>query len=166
MHDVLKYDPITGIITYKVTLSRSKQKGDVAGRLNAEGYIRIDIHSRSFLAHRLAIFLTTGLFPADDMVVDHINHSRSDNRFANLREVTQSINIRNSSIKATNSSGAIGISWNSANRNWRARIKVDYKTIELGSFIEFSDAVNARKNAEVLYGFHENHGKQNVHLCT
>ncbi len=31
--------------------------------------------------------------------------------------------------------------------------------IHLRYFNEFSEAVNARKNAEVLYGYHANHGK-------
>ena len=31
--------------------------------------------------------------------------------------------------------------------------------LEIGSFFHFEDAVLARENAEVKYGFHKNHGK-------
>ena len=33
------------------------------------------------------------------------------------------------------------------------------KNVTIGYFSSFDDAVNARKNAEIANGFHENHGK-------
>jgi len=36
---------------------------------------------------------------------------------------------------------------------------VDGKTIHLGRFDKFEDAVAARKAADIKYGFHPNHGK-------
>jgi hypothetical protein len=36
----------------------------------------------------------------------------------------------------------------------------DDKTMLLGTFKDFGDAVNARVAAEMAYGFHENHGKR------
>ena len=40
-----------------------------------------------------------------------------------------------------------------------ASIKVNYKNKHLGRFDAFSDAVKSRKEAEVAFGFHKNHGK-------
>ena len=36
---------------------------------------------------------------------------------------------------------------------WYAYITVNYKTKHLGSFSQYADAVNARKEAEKKYGF-------------
>lgn len=41
---------------------------------------------------------------------------------------------------------------------FHAYIMVNRKQIALGSYDNISDATEARKNAEVLYGFHTNHG--------
>lgn len=39
-----------------------------------------------------------------------------------------------------------------------AKIKVDYKTINLGLYSDIEKAVEARKKAEIKYSFHKNHG--------
>jgi hypothetical protein len=91
--------------------------------------------------------------------VDHINHNRTDNRWNNLRAVTSKSNSRNQSKSIKNKSGVTGVHWDNLRNRWIAQIHIDYKTVHLGTFVEFHEAVNARKNAEVLYGFHENHGK-------
>lgn len=36
---------------------------------------------------------------------------------------------------------------------------VNYKTIYLGRFDNLEDAIKARQEAEIKYGFHPNHGK-------
>jgi len=91
--------------------------------------------------------------------VDHINHVKSDNKWDNLRKVTATENKRNSPHCRNNTSGLMGISWRNDSKRWRARINVEGKCIDLGSFVNFHEAVNSRKNAEVFYGFHINHGK-------
>lgn len=42
---------------------------------------------------------------------------------------------------------------------WRAQIVVSGILIFLGYFERKQDAITARKEAEVKYNFHENHGK-------
>jgi len=91
--------------------------------------------------------------------VDHINHIRDDNRWENLRLVSASGNSRNRGMSSRNTSGVTGVTWSRSKSRWVAQIKVDKENKTLGVFTDFSEAVNARKNAEVLYGFHENHGK-------
>ncbi|EOA5908665.1 AP2 domain-containing protein, partial [Salmonella enterica subsp. enterica serovar Brandenburg] len=64
------------------------------------------------------------------------------------------------SIGVNNTSGALGV-WREKRRNkWVAEIKVDRRKIHLGQFDNFDEAVAARKDAEVKYGLHENHGKK------
>ena len=47
--------------------------------------------------------------PEDGLVCDHINTRRYDNRFMNLRIVTQKINMQNKSISSANISGVTGV---------------------------------------------------------
>lgn len=86
-----------------------------------------------------------------NMVVDHINHNTMDNRKYNLRICTQSENIANSQIAINNESGVTGVSWNPTRNKWESKIMVNRKTINLGRYNDFEDAVKARKEAEDKY---------------
>lgn len=89
--------------------------------------------------------------PPDGMICDHINRNGLDNRNENIRFATHQENLFNAGPKKNNKSGYQGVYWNPANKNWRSRIKVNGKPIELGSFINLYDAIAARKAAEVKY---------------
>ncbi len=84
-------------------------------------------------------------------VVDHINRDSLDNRNENIRFCDNLENSRNIGPKKNNTSGVSGVYWNSDNNKWRSRIKVNYKTIEIGSFDKLEDAKKARKEAEIKY---------------
>ena len=144
----LIYDDKTGLF--------SNKKGKIIGSISL-GYIRISINKKSYQAHRLAWLYVYGKLPKCQ--IDHINHNRADNKINNLREVTNLENGKNQSLRNDSKSGVVGVSWHTASKKWRARIMVDGADIHLGHFFLFHEAVNARKNAEVLYDFHENHGK-------
>lgn len=58
-----------------------------------------------------------------------------------------------------NTSGVIGVFWNKGVGKWTAKIKKNQITTNLGNFINFEDAVSARKKAEEDLGFHMNHGR-------
>ena len=72
----------------------------------------------------------------------------------NLRWATKTVQSRNCKIGSNNKSGHTGVSWCKQTEKWRAVIAVDYKTINLGRFIELDDAIAARKAGEVKYNFH------------
>ena len=152
----LHYEPLSGVFTRKISNHRSVKVGDIAGTKHPYGYIMIKVTKKITAAHRLAFLYMDGIMPNE---VDHINHVRDDNRWINLRSVTRSENCKNNSKRKDNSSGVCGVHWKTRDKRWIAQIRVDGKNIWLGQYTVFSDAVNARKNAEVLYGFHENHGK-------
>jgi len=90
--------------------------------------------------------------------VDHINHIRNDNRWINLREVTHQENNKNCSLRVTNTSGFMGICWDTSRGLWKSQIMVDGKTKYLGRFKDKKQAIKARQEANILYNFHENHG--------
>ena len=100
----------------------------------------------------------TGDFPPE--TIDHINRVRDDNRWRNLRPVSQKENSRNQKIYSTNTSGISGVTWRKQDKVWRSTIGVANKVSHLGSFNNLFEACCVRKAAELKYGFHQNHGRK------
>ena len=153
-----KFQIIDGVLKWKASDCKRIKPGEDAGCKRKNGYIYVNLDGKIKAAHRIVWEMHHGCIP-DDMYIDHINHIRSDNRIENLRLVSRIDNARNSNKSKANRSGVTGVSWNGQKRRWRAQITIFNRSINLGNFIEFNDAVNARKEAEDFYGFHENHGK-------
>lgn len=156
LKSLLDYNSDTGIFTWKVQNGPRARVGYPAG--TTDGYVRIKINGILYLAHRLAFLYETGVWPKDQ--IDHINHIRSDNRFSNIREVTHSENKRNVPIRSDNTSGVTGVFWDKSINKWVSQIMFDNKSVYLGSFNTISEAMKARSDAEIKYGFHENHGNK------
>jgi len=125
--------------------------------LSNDGYCRGMIFGRSIRAHRAVYAMVNGQWPND--LIDHINGKKQDNRPENLRDVSSLENHRNIKIPASNTSGAVGVDWAKSVSMWRANIKINGKTKFLGHFENKSDAIKARAEANVKYGFHPNHGR-------
>lgn len=151
----LHYNISTGAFTWVSSKSRINI-GDEAGSVNSNGYFHITINGNQYKAHRLAWFYMTGEWPEQ---VDHINHDREDNRWCNLRCVSNSINGRNQGIRRTNTSGFMGVSWHKATCKWHSYIRAGGKQLHIGFFSQISDAVIARDDAEKLHLYHPNHGR-------
>ena len=149
LRSILHYDPATGIFTWRVSTSNRVRAGDVAGCQNGSGYLLIKVQSRLYPAHRLAWLYVYGVWPKDQ--IDHINRNRSDNRRANLREVTNKQNGQNASKRSDNTSGHPGVSWHKRDFKWVAQIMHNQKLIHLGYFSILEEALSARKAAEKLY---------------
>ena len=90
-----------------------------------------------------------GYFPENG--IDHIDRVKSNNSIANLREVSQSCNIRNGGQRRNNTSGIKGVSFHHG--KWQAKITVDNKQIHLGRFTSKLDAAKARHVAEIEHNF-------------
>ena len=82
---------------------------------------------------------------------DHRNHNKLDNRKSNLRTATPNQNTMNSNLRSDNKSGVVGVMWNKRNNNWYVQIGMNGRNKYLGSFVNFDDAVRARKEAEEKY---------------
>ena len=78
-------------------------------------------------AHRLAWRLQTGDWP--EGVIDHINGNDQDNRFSNLRDVTQSVNMKNQKRHSRHTSGATGVYWRKDVGRWQAVITANKKNV-------------------------------------
>jgi hypothetical protein len=76
--------------------------------------------------------------------VDHRDHNKTNNRKSNLRICTRSQN-------SMNRQNVVGVFWDKSRNKWLAQIKKNYKTIHLGRFDKFEDALKSRKEAEEKY---------------
>lgn len=122
------YRPETGEFIWRIQCGQMLP-GKVAGSLGSRGYWYITVNKQPFLAHRLVFLWMTGNWPAG--VVDHINWVKTDNRWENLRDVSQMVNLQNRSTPyASNKCGYLGVRRHQD--KWRARIKVAGKEVDLG----------------------------------
>ena len=149
---ILRYYPKTGRWVWLVTANRNKaHKGSPAGHLSSDGYWYIRIKRKLYKSSRLAFLYMVGYFPEHE--AEHINIVRSDDRWINLREATHRCNSLNVKIKKNNKSGVVGVVWDKAKRSWHAQIRVRGKSLWLGRFKDFNQAVIARWEAEKKHGF-------------
>ena len=155
---LLSYDPETGNLTWKINRCGTAKAGMIAGHLDSShGYRIVRVNGERYRAHRVAWLLHYKEMPTER--IDHINRNRDDNSIKNLRCVDKVTNHRNAKKPKNNTSGHVGVSWNKRDRNWRAAITVNNQKIILGGRANINDAIKLRKDAELKYGFHENHGK-------
>ena len=155
--EAFDYDPESGELRWRIKPARNTEAGDVAGCTSNHGYRVVKYKSRRYSIHRIIWLMVHGKFPPNE--IDHINGVRDDNRLSNLRAATLLENQRNQKLPSNSKSGVMGVHWQTARNKWHASIRVNYKLIYLGIYEILQDAVDARKAAEIKYGFHSNHGR-------
>lgn len=153
----LDYNPETGSFTWKGNMKGTKSFSP-AGSINDQGYLCIRFNYKIYRAQRLAWILSYGKEP--DGVIDHIDGNRLNNKLSNLRDIPKKENQKNLGKNCKSKSGITGVMWHKAGCKWHAQITVNKKAIHLGYFDNIEDAIKARKDANELYGFHENHGER------
>lgn len=146
-----------GVLYWKNPACTRIYPGDVAGCKHHRGYWHVVAGKKHYMRHRIVWEMHNGAIP-EGMEIDHVNHVPGDDRIENLRLVTRVINCRNKLKPSTNTSGAVGVTWNKKTGKWRAQIKMNGKTKYLYYGDSFEEALKARKAADVWNGFHESHG--------
>lgn len=132
VREVLDYSQESGRFTWKLALPRSKQKpGDLAGCVATDGYVVIGIYGHYYKAHRLAWLYVLGEWPI--ACIDHMNGTRDDNRWSNLRAASKSTNAQNvHGPSKRSSSGLLGV--RKYGNKWRSAIMIDGVIRHLGTF--------------------------------
>lgn len=147
VNNLFTYDATEGVLRYASDRGNMKT-GDEAGYTDAYGYRRVYISGKNYAVHRLVWELVHGVSPTKPL--DHIDGNKQNNRISNLREVTPMENSQNRvNARKDSSSGVLGVGFHQG--KWRARIRVNKKRIELGSFDSLEDAAAAYQNAKKIF---------------
>jgi len=150
---MLEYDKETGVVSRKFDITGGGRggTGKTVGCTDRNGYLLIGMGGRHYVLHRIIWLMVYGYLPEHQ--IDHINRVKDDNRICNLREVTQSCNMRNSKPR-NHSTGVKGVHKFIEGTSWRAVITIDGRRIDLGVFTDLDDAICHRLAAEQCIGWH------------
>jgi len=148
MREVVRYDRQSGLFYWKVSVGKAK-RNEVAGHTDSSGYTKISIDGVKYFAHRLAWFYCFKVWPQKN--IDHVDRCRSNNRIKNLRDVGQSLNGLNGSLRRNNSSGHTGVSYDPRRDTWVAYVNKDGRKKHLGAY--GSPKIAAQARADVVSAF-------------
>lgn len=133
LHERFEYRD--GELYWKVVYSNRLKVGQLAGDKDGRGYRRIMIGKQHYKMHRLIWIMFFGDIP-EDMVIDHVDQDKDNNRLENLRLCTKSQN--NTNRRAT------GVTFDKGRNRWRAQASVDDTTKFLGRY-------KTKEEAEAVY---------------
>lgn len=150
LHELLDYDPVTGIMIWKVRTSNRISVGDQAGCVDKRnGKWSISIDGSEFMLHRVAWKWFYGEEPPE--LIDHRDNNPSHNWVLNLREATKHQNAGNSRCHADSLSGIKGVT--KKRNKWSSKICVNGSIKNLGTFNTPEEAAEAyAKAAECYFG--------------
>jgi hypothetical protein len=134
------FDYKDGELYWKFSLSSKSPKGNIAGSIKHDGYRRIGLDKKVYLAHRLIYMMFYGYMPE---IVDHIDGNKLNNKIDNLRGATKSQNCQNQKIPIGNTSGYKNVRWSKTKQRWCVNLRALNKDIHIGYFkdIELADLV-------------------------
>jgi hypothetical protein len=83
LRKLLTYNRATGLFRWLVRPSKRVRVGSIAGSKRRDGFIKIGIDKKSYLAQHLAVLHVTGKLPEGRIIFK--SGDRSDPRWRNLR---------------------------------------------------------------------------------
>lgn len=159
LKQLIHYDPVKGIVTWKISPCRNIKVGSRAGSVHlsrGKKYRSITIKGLSKREHCWIWYLVTGVYP--DNQIDHLNGDGTDNRWSNIRKVSINTNRHNHRRYSSNKSGITGVFWSKGKNTWfisfylpdGCRLRKERK--------DFFEACCLRKSLENKYGYSKQHG--------
>jgi len=128
-------------------VSRTFKHGKVNQKIGSpqqDGYLQTIIDGKATLIHRLIYEFVHGPIPKN-LVIDHINRDKQDNRIENLRLVTPSNNSHNQGVRKDSSTGVKGVRFEKFAKKFRGEIcinRVRRKTKYFATIEEASAALD------------------------
>jgi AP2 domain len=139
LHELLDYDPETGVFTWLEHRGRVKA-GDVAGTRGHDG-VGIRVDRRRYRASHLAVLWMTGEWPPDQ--INYFDDDDTNIRWANLRLIGRSQKMYNRGKQRNNSAGFKGVTFHKGRDKFQAQIQAagDYR------FLGYFDSPQAAHRA-------------------
>ena len=106
--------------------------------LNSDGYPKICLYRKHKSVHQMIAQMFCPKIDIAGLVIDHINHDKTDNRASNLRWVNHTTNARNKIKEVTHIFKKPGYNC------YTVRFKENYKVIYNKSFKTMEEAIIAR----------------------
>lgn len=152
--ELFDYNPDTGVFKRRVNVNGGGKAGTVIVRTISQPYARCRVDFDTYYVHRLIFLYMTGTFPDQ---VDHVDHNTDNNKWNNLRAVSQDENQINKKLDKRNKHGLPGV-YKEYNK-WRTYFCINKKQTVVYSGYDFFEACCARKSYEAKYGYFLNHGR-------
>ncbi len=128
-------------LVVKTKYPHSPEVGEPAGSISSRVYLMVMVLGRNFRIHHIVWFLTYNLWP--EQPLDHIDGNPLNNSPENLREVSQSQNMK-AYQKARGAVGYRGIYFVKSRSKYQASSYVDGKRKHLGYYETPEEAAIAR----------------------
>lgn len=153
--ELFHYDADTGVLLWKprenvggtdhlTKVWNMRFANKEAGAMTGNGYRAIIISPKRYLAHRIIWLMETGEWPTK--YIDHKDGNKLNNRMSNLRQATHSQNMCNVGVKATNTTGIKGISFDKRQQSYCWEVCANGAR-KRGRCKSLEQAIAAHKNA-------------------
>ena len=107
-----------GVLVWRRSPARKIKVGQPAGTTRPDGYVAVKLLGHRLLAHRVVVFLQTGVWP------EAVDHKRGKSNVPeNLRPCTQADNQQNRGKQSNNTSGVKGLS--RRGNSWYGQLQVN-----------------------------------------
>lgn len=120
------------------------------GSLDKDGYLyvtlTIDGIEKNERIHRLILECFVG---SSDLVVDHLNGDKQDNRLQNLEYVTSKENTRRYHTNKKGSEDLVGVNFNKSQNTYKVVRWIDGKLKHFGTFKNIQDAIEFNKSLNI-----------------
>lgn len=138
--ELFSYDPETGELRWRVSTAKKIKPGAIAGCKAEDGYVLVGADKVLYKAHRVVWLLEHGVWPTDH--IDHIDGNPANNRIANLRDVSPTVNQQNHrQATAASSTGLLGAF--PKREKFTSAIRVNKTLKRLGTFTTAEEAHQA-----------------------
>lgn len=149
------YDAENGFL-YRASGKNSGKRAGSNRIGKADAYRVVYVEGVHHYEHRLIWAIQTGEWP--EAQIDHRDGNGLNNRWSNLRKASDTQNKRNRGHQKNSPGPILGVKQRGS--SYIARIGLEGKQVNLGSFADMFDAICARKSAELRLGYKELHGRR------
>lgn len=132
LRHLFSYNKRTGIVLWMNPPPRgSVKRGEEAKSKLSSGYMRVTIAGSAYRLSSIIWKMVTGRDPLPGHDIDHRDTNKTNNRWSNLREATESQNVANQGLTIRNTTGFKGVTRVPCGK-WKASVRYKGALIYLG----------------------------------